>query len=364
MLIIKPSSLGDVVHALPFLRAVRRRFSSARIDWLINAPLAGLLSGDPDVNEVVCFDRTHLGRMGRSVRATRDFFRFVGEVRRRDYDITIDLQGLFRTGFLSRASGAPMRVGFKQSREGARWFYTQLVDTPDPEMHAVDRYLRVAEFLGCPHASADFGLRVSPEARAHIGNMLAEQGVFAADRLIAVAPAARWETKQWPAESFVEAINALQAEDGVRCVLAGSPEEGPRVRQIASSCRVAPIDLCGRTPLPELVALVERASAVLCHDSAVAHLAAALDRPLVCLTGPTNARRTGPYGRLPDVIRLSLECSPCYFRRLSQCPHHHRCMRDLPVVEVLAGVRRALENSEVRGAAIHRRHEPLGTNCR
>jgi ADP-heptose:LPS heptosyltransferase len=98
----------------------------------------------------------------------------------------------------------------------------------------------------------------------------------------------------------------------------------------------APLNLCGRTSLPGLVAIIARADLVICHDSGASHIAAALNRPLVCITGPTNPRRTGPYGRQHDVLRLDLECSPCYFRRLSQCPHHHRCMQELDVAKVVA----------------------------
>ena len=98
----------------------------------------------------------------------------------------------------------------------------------------------------------------------------------------------------------------------------------------------------------ELAALVERSDVVLCHDSAAMHLAVASGRALVCLIGPTNVRRTGPYRREGDVIRLDLDCAPCYLRRLAQCPHDHRCMRDLDVSDVVAATERALLADEVR----------------
>ncbi len=109
-------------------------------------------------------------------------------------------------------------------------------------------------------------------------------------------------------------------------------------RGIADACKTSPINLAGRTSVRQLAPLVGLADVVLCHDSAPMHLAVALERPLVCLTGPTN-----PYGRPDDVVRVDLACSPCYLRRLSQCRFGHRCMKELTTASVVAAVRRALD---------------------
>lgn len=365
ILLIKPSSLGDIIHAIPVLRALRRAYPGAEIDWLINTSFAPLLEGDPDVSQLVTFDRRRFAHIGRSSRATRDFLRFVSALRQRRYELAIDLQGLFRTGFLAWACGAPTRIGFRRAREGARWFYTHLVETPDPDEHAVQRNLRAAALLKISTEPVDFGLRITDAGRAMIESVLREHDVAPKDALAVIAPGARWETKRWPIPSFVQVIEALQDEDHVRCLLVGSSDEAERCAEIARACRRQPIDLSGRTPLPQLLALIERADVVLCQDSAVAHLAAALNRPLACVIGPTHPRRTGPYERPAAVVRLPIECSPCYFRRLSQCPHHHRCMQDLPASGVLMALRRAL------GGPIAPAHpeppssdEPTGVSCR
>jgi ADP-heptose:LPS heptosyltransferase len=112
--------------------------------------------------------------------------------------------------------------------------------------------------------------------------------------------------------------------------------------QIARKCRKEVISLAGKTSIRQMIALLERASVVLCHDSAPMHAAAALGRPLVCLTGPTNPARTGPYRRMGDVLRVPLPCSPCYLRKLSQCGYAHRCMHDLRVEDVVARIRTLL----------------------
>lgn len=348
ILLIKPSSLGDVVHALPVLHGLRARYRQAKIDWLISSPLMPLVEGHPELDEAIPFDRQRYGRMGRGSGATRDFVRFVRELRARRYELAIDLQGLFRTGFLSWASGAPVRVGLRRSREAAWLFYTDRAGTADLEIHAVDRNYAVAGLLGFENVAVAFDLAVGDAERAGASDLLRSNGVAEGDWPIVIAPAARWETKVWPADRFAAAIDELQAAGG-RCVLVGSEAESAVCQRIAGSCRVAPVNLAGRTPIRLLPAVIGRAGLVIAHDSAVMHLAVGLDRPLVCIVGPTNPVRTGPYRRMSDVVRLALDCAPCYFRRLSQCPHGHRCMRDLGVGEVVAAAARALGEGVPRG---------------
>ena len=344
ILLIKPSSLGDVVHGLPVLRALRAKFPNARIDWMVNTTFAPLLEHDPDITELIRFDRKRYARIGRSPGATAEFYRLVRDLRAKDYELSIDLQGLFRTGFVSWACGAGVRVGFREAREGARLFYTHWIDTPDPDMHAVDRNLRVAETLGFSDAPVRFDLAIPGHARSALRSLLEAYDIADADRVAVVAPGARWETKLWPEDAFARTMADLSRLEGIHCVLVGSADEAGRCRRIAESSGRG-INLAGRTPILPLAALIDRADVVLCQDSAVAHLAAALNRPMVCLVGPTNPRRTGPYRRLEDVIRLPLDCSPCYFRKLSQCPHHHRCMNELSATTVVEALRSAMRRS-------------------
>ncbi len=351
ILLIKPSSLGDVVHALPVLHGLRRRYPDARIDWLISSSLAPLLEGHPDLSELILFDRRRYGRMAYNPKAAADLVRFIGRLRARRYDLAIDLQGLFRTGFLSWAA-APVRIGPADAREGASVFYNHRMPPHDPDTHAVDRNYSVARLLGFADVPVEFHIPLSeddragaegllqkgwhgPRSRGHVGRH--------GQRLVAVVPGARWETKIWLPERFAEAIDELQEGDDVRCVLLGGPDETARCSQIASACKKAPIDLSGHTTLRTMTGVLAQADAVLCHDSGAMHLAVALGRPVVCLVGPTNPARTGPYRRPGDVVRLDLDCAPCYLRKLSQCRFDHRCMRDLTVTPIVDAARRSLQ---------------------
>ncbi len=343
ILLIKPSSLGDVIHALPVLHGLRKRYPEAKIDWLIASSFAPLIEGHEDVDELILFDRNRFRRLGLSPRATKAFMGFITGLRRRRYELAIDLQGLFRTGFFSWASRAPVRIGFSDAREGAWMFYNHKIPVSEKNTHAVDRNFQVASLLGFVDQPLRFDLPLTDEIRNQTRKILRDSGVDGSGVLVVVAPGARWETKLWGEDRFAATIDALRTADpSIQCVLAGAPSEHALCSQIANCCKTNPINLAGRTQLKQLVALIEAADVVLCHDSAAMHIAAALDRPLVCLTGPTNPYRTGPYQRIDDVIKLDLDCSPCYFRTLSQCPHQHRCMKDLTIESVVSALQSKL----------------------
>jgi len=339
ILLIKPSSLGDIVHALPVLHGLRQRFPNATIDWLVGSAFAPLLEGRRDINELVLFDRRRYARAGRSPRVALEFARFIVDLRGRRYDLALDLQGLLRTGFLAWASGAAVRLGFADAREGAAMFYTHRLRPRRTDMHAVDRNYLSAAVLGFKDVPVTFDLAPDDAAHTAARTLLRDAGTRPNARIIAVVPGARWETKVWPGERFAEAIDALQADPAVQCVLLGGPDEAQVCERIAAACQRPPANLAGRTELRQLAALLQTADVVLCHDSAPMHLAAAFGRPLVCLVGPTNPHRTGPYRRIQDVVRLNLPCAPCYLRKLAHCRHGHECLRGLDVATVLTAVR-------------------------
>jgi len=348
ILIIKPSSFGDVIHALPVLAGLRRRYRDAHIAWLVSTACADLLVGHPDLNEVIPFDRKRFGRLGRSWSVTRDFVRFVRDLRARQFDLVVDLQGLFRSGFLARASGARTRVGFARTREFAWLFYSDRVRVPDRDMHAVDRYYLLADPLDFADVPITFELPVRPEARAEIDAVLAGENIGPETRYVLIAPGTRWETKRWPVEHFAELVRLLKSNLDTAVVLAGAPDEADLAHTVAAASGEKVANLAGRTTIPQMVALVDRASAVVMNDTGPMHLAVALNKPLVALYGPTSPHRTGPYQRLDDVMRLDWDCSPCYLKRLADCPYAHRCLRDLTPAQVADKVTSLLKAEALR----------------
>lgn len=332
---------------MPALHALRRRLPKAHIAWLVATPFADLLSGEPDLSEVIPFDRRRFGRLGRSLSVTRDFAVFVATLRRRRFDLVIDLQGLFRSAFMAFATGAPIRIGFADAREMAPMFYTHRAPRAGPDQHAADRNLAALALLGAEADAMDFAVRITDADRAAARRLLDEAGLNPRAPYAVLAPGTRWETKCWPAERFGETAAALHRARGLQSVLVGGGDDVPLAERAvrAVETKSALSNLCGKTSLRQLAAVIESAAVVVTADSTPMHLAVAFGRPLAALFGPTHPRRTGPYGRLGDVIRLDLACSPCYYRRLVQCPHGHACMRDLDTDRVVAAVLARLDRS-------------------
>ncbi len=339
ILLIKPSSPGDIIHALPVLHGLRRRYPSAHIAWLVATPFVDLLAAEKAIDEIIPFDRKRYGRIGRSWRITREFIDFIRMLRSHRFDLVIDLQGLFRSGFLSWVSGADERLGFRAAREMGHIFYTHKIAPGHTERHAAEKNYDVARLLNFDDAPMDFSIAVAEEDRTSAAALLREAGIDENSPCAVLVPGTRWETKLWPAERFGELAKTLRERHGVNSVLVGGPSdfEMGRIAEAASGdgdVGPAAKNLCGRTTLRQLAAIIERAAVVITADSTPMHMAVCFNRPLVALFGPTSPVRTGPYGRPGDIVRVELPCAPCYFRKLSQCSHDHACMRDLSVTIV------------------------------
>ena len=166
ILLIKPSSLGDVTHALPILHLLRKKYPNAKISWLVAPYCSGLLEGHPDLDEVILFDRRRFGTAWKNPAAGLDLIRFKRDLRRRQFDWVIDLQGLFRSGWLAWFTRAPVRIGFANAREFAPFFYTHRIPIATMEQHAVDRYLRIALAVGCEDSPVEFPFALTDSDRA------------------------------------------------------------------------------------------------------------------------------------------------------------------------------------------------------
>jgi len=332
ILIVKPSALGDIVHTLPFLHRLRERFKTAHISWLVVPAFASLLNGHPLLDEVVLFERKRFASGWRNPSAAKGLFNFATSLRRANYDMAIDLQGLLRSAWITWQTRAPVRVGFGYAREGAPIFYTHRVATVSHERHAVERYMDVADALGCAGGPVVFDFAISESVRASVAPMLPDAAYAV------LLPGTNWATKRWPAEKFAALAGPLWDRFGLRTVIAGGADVGAMDFSGAGD-RV--VNLAGKTDLKQLAAVLENADVVIANDSGPMHMAAALGRPLVTLFGPTNAVRTGPYARPTTVLQLDLVCRPCYQRHCV----HQSCMQWIGVQDVLARVDAQLRQS-------------------
>jgi lipopolysaccharide heptosyltransferase I len=331
ILIIKPSAIGDVVHALPVLARVKKTWPAARVSWLVTPACSGLLEGHPLLDEVILFDRKRFGHWWRHPRLAMELRRFTRGLKARQFDLVIDLQGLFRSGWLAQKTGAPARVGFANARELAWAFYTHRVPIETMEQHAISRYLALAKSIGCGEGPVEFPFATTEGDREYVRALLRSENRVAeatqpTARYAVLMPGTNWETKRWPVEKFAGLVQPLKERFGLVSVLAGGADAAAMANDLSGA-----INLAGKTSLKQLTALLEGAALVVANDSGPMHIASALGRPLVTPFGPTNPIRTGPFDRMESVIRLDIPCSPCYSRTCS----HRTCLNALGIEPVL-----------------------------
>ncbi len=336
ILILKPSSLGDVVQALPVLRLIKRHLPGSEIYWWIDSNLAPLLAGDPDLAGVVLFERQrwarpwHWGEMWRSVRW----------LRQQAFDWVVDLQCLMRSGAFAWLANGKLTVGLDEPREGGRGFYDLIVPRPSAATHAVDWYLGVLPLLGVP---VDAGFQWLPECPG-VAESVRRKGPVEKSRWIIIQPGARWPNKRWPVEFFSELVRRLAvANPGFRFAVLGSEADRALGEVIAREDGRRCLDLTGRLSLQEMVEWIRLGELMVTNDTGPMHVAAALNKPVVALFGPTEPCRTGPYRQLDHVLQLDLPCVPClkprcaYFKPLE-------CLRALPPAAVFEAVQKRLGN--------------------
>jgi lipopolysaccharide heptosyltransferase I len=370
VLLIKPSALGDVVHTIPVLVKLRARYPRARIDWLITPENAEVVRHHPALSNVVLFARRDFSKSGRRWRAMLAFFDLLRQIRRAKYDLVIDMHGQMRSAFFALISGARTRIGFDRpikrtltisaehalknvpshgwrgAREGSWIAYTHRIRIPTLDVHAIDRYLWVGELLGFDDNPPDLTIHLSSETVRSVERLLKENGVDVSQPLIVLVPGTIWETKHWTIEGFAGVARHF-LRDGFSVALAGTKRDQLRCRQIAAAAPGV-CDLSGRTTPADLAALIRRAEVAVTNDSGSMHLAASLGKPMVSVFGPTNPVHIGPYQRPESVVRVDLACSPCNYRRLSQCPFGHACMMQVTSTMVVERVREILSTAKSR----------------
>ncbi len=311
ILVIKLSSLGDIAHALPAVRALKER-TGAEIDWVTQPEYAALLDCCSDVNRVIEFPRRQAARKG---------IPFLRALRREKYDAIVDLQGLMKSAVVARLARGKKRIGPAWAREGAHWFYqAQPPRSEEPRGHAVDELMEVVNLLASGTEPGEgFAFRF-PDAEAD-----GPPGPH-----VAFAPFSRWETKDWPVEKFADLGRRLAAEMGCRIRILGGRENKAAGASLAGQIGQGASSLCGKTDLVGMASLLKNTDLLITVDSGPMHWADAMGVPLVAVFGATDPARTGPYHQLDHVVtKEGLSCRPCHSR---QCARGDlACLRTLDV---------------------------------
>ncbi len=332
ILVIKFGSLGDILHTLPAVGALRKRFPQAHVTWMVKHVWRSILEGNPHIDDVLSIDFSWKHWVG-----------IIRRLKKGNFDVTIDFQGLLRSGFCGWLTGAPTRLGFAQAREGASFLYTHRVPLRCDSVknwrllgiHAVDRNLAIVEFLGAHTSEVVFPLPAFKEDEKNHERLLQDEGVTDQEVMIAIAPWTRSKIKTWPSHKYQELIRRLGEWPGIRVVLIGGPDEVGEVNTWKILNTNGLINVVGKLSLRQLPGFLKHMKLIIGNDSGLIHLAAGVGTPVLALFGPTSVLATGPYPLTDhEVVRWDIPCSPCGKRTCTN-PNYLECMNSIEVQEVL-----------------------------
>lgn len=299
ILIIKPSSLGDIVLALPALSSLRKSFPDAEISWLIRPDFVPLLENNPDLDEIILFDRKLFGKPA----GLNSLLALIKKLRNSNFDAIFDFQGLFRTAAFARLSGCKHCFGMANAREFAPIFYTHKIPQDNQSVHLVDFYLKIVKAAGGQTTNPVFNLPVDSAAEKSVQKLL-DLHVVKKDNYAVLIPGSAHKDKCWPAERFAEIADKIYFGYHFYIVATGSASEFPMVDRVTKLSTVPVTNLAGKTTLKELVALLKNARLVISNDTGPGHIAAALNVPLVMIFGRANPARLAPYKKPQSFVAI------------------------------------------------------------
>ncbi|MHC4637753.1 MAG: glycosyltransferase family 9 protein [Planctomycetota bacterium] len=306
ILIIKPSSLGDIITALPVLSALRKNYPHARISWLVRPEFRQLLDGHPYLDEIIIFDRKFLGKALYNIKAFTAVIALIRKLRKGNFDIAFDLQGLFRTASLAWLSGCKKRFGPENAREFAGLFYTNKTIIDEKSMHVVDYYLKMIKEAGAQDVTAEFILPNTTKAENVTKQLLIDHRAQPQNYAV-FAPGSAHTDKCWPTERFAKLADLISRNFGFSIVAAGTEAESRIIEEIDDSADVNIANLAGKTNIVGLTVLLKNAKFVISNDTGPGHIAAAMQIPMVMIFGRSNPNRVFPYNRSQCAVAIDIE---------------------------------------------------------
>lgn len=341
ILLVKLSAIGDVVHTIPVLEVLRDNFKDARIDWVIEEDSADLVKGHGALNNLIVSKRKSWQRrlIKGEKRVLTEVKEFIRRLRANEYDLVIDLQGLFKSALITGISRAKRKIGFTWGREGSSFFLTEPPYYADINIHALDRYLEGLKYIGCHINSWNGKIPIQSSDIQKVDEWAKKEGIDY-ERMIAINPVAKWKTKLWDSKKFALLCDWIQREEGYRVVFTGGEADKKYIDNIIKLTSTGAYDLSGKTTLKELAYLYSRCRALISTDTGPMHIASAMGCRVIGIFGPTAPWRTGPYGKGHRVVRNEISCSPCFKKRCSDMS----CMSGISVGMVKDAVQELLNN--------------------
>ena len=294
---------------------------------MVNRGTEDVLSGNPDLDEIIVLDKGSLTAQSR----------LIAGLRHRDFDTVIDLTDGDRSAFLSWVSGAPVRIGFNNERRWRGKYYTQVVQPGQDERHRIDRDLEALKLVGIQAVSMNPQLWLTPEEENSADQLLDQLGVQRSRPYVILQPGARYWFKAWPPERYAELADQLSAQRDCQVLIGGSDQDIDLAQQILHMAKKnSPVIMAGRTTIKQFAAIAKKSALFVGSDSGAMHIASAMGTPVVALFGPSNPREWGPRGGPMEVLYKGLDCRVCFHPTCER--GELNCMRQISVDEVFEAV--------------------------
>ena len=311
ILIVKLSAIGDVIHALPVSYALRKKYPTAHITWVVEPTAYEIVKHNPCVDEVILFQKKAFKTFKGFKQNFKPFYKLL---HRRKYDISIDLQGLFKSMAVVLTANAKKKIGYVDMREGSN-LISKAIKGPHFNGHIVDRYLDTVKYLDCDTDNIIFPLKNTVEEIDYVNNLLMDNKINDNTPFIVFAVGTNWVNKCWSTKNFA-ILSDLLSEHSIKTVLIGfgknDEQKALEITRQNTSNNI--VNLVGKTSLMQTAALIKKAKAVVGGDTGNLHLAAALNIPAIMLMGPTDPNRNGPYKQIHNVILAGHDCDGCWKR--------------------------------------------------
>ena len=337
ILIVKLSSIGDVVMATPVAKALRTAFPDSHIAWVVESKSKDAVIGNPYVDEVIIWNRTPSAGtvLQKTWGVLSGLIKLRPILRSRKFDVAIDFQGLLRSALVTRVSGTRYRIGYDNGREGSTLFYNVRFPTRHRKVRGPQQYLKLLELLGIHTNDLDMHVPLGDDDRAFAGELISSAGPDADAPVVALCPATTWPQKHWTDEGWAQFADVIVSEHHALPVFLGSSADTESISHIRSLMKHNALDAAGKTTLKQASALIEKSSLTIGVDTGLLHISLALGRPTVGIFGPTRWQHLTSHGNLV-VVSKRLACAPCM--RHPTCKHFD-CMREITAEDVLSAAK-------------------------
>jgi heptosyltransferase-2 len=336
ILIRSTNWVGDAILTTPAIRAIRKKFPHSEITILAKPWVVPVFEENPHVDHIMTYDSNdrHKGWPGK--------LKLIREIRKRRFDLAILFQNAIEAAMIAFLSRIPLRLGYDTDRRSL--FLTHSVpvtrNAKFKNVHETDYYLGILTPFGLTPDGTGLTLKISKSNHRAADAFLTRYGISKNDQIVVINPGATYgSAKRWFPERYAALADKIRKCYGAHILVVGSPGEKEIGREVTTLIKNSAVNLCGRTTLGEVMALIDRCHLFITNDSGLMHVAAALGIPLVAIFGPTNPQTTGPISPKSRIVRAPVSCSPCL---QPVCPTDHRCMKEIKVDTVLDVVRTLL----------------------